>query len=552
MKVVAIAPYKGLGILMQEVANSLQLEDVEILYGDLAEGVKNAVRAEQEGADLIISRGGTAERIKQRVNIPVIEIEVSGFDVLRVLSLVRDKQKKAAFVGFPVLAKAVSTISKLTSSAVDVYAINKEESIETRLQQLKDQDYTFVVGDVITVELAERIGLHGILLTSGKESVQQAFLKAKETLSYLESFNNKNKQLLQMLKQLKQWILVVDEQQNIILETKSVSSFFQQYLLQVAVRVQSSCSFVLSGKEDRFLIKANRLQQDNLIMYQIEPAYEDEAAIEVRLGQYADTPGSEGLYVSRWMDKARHFKKDEYARGIWLIGESGSGRAILARYLHNVHAPFLRISGKLLNKQHLNELNTVLLEEGTIFVRDADQLNRVDIEKMEKLVKDRSGKLLLSAAEEPQDKRGTAVFNLPPLRDRNEEIPVLTKVFISHFNNMYGKQIAGVEEEGLEELIRFEYPGNVTDLQRIIKQAVLKSTGEYLSKECILESISSSNLLKWELPLHGTLAEIESEIIYQVWKAENQNNTKTAARLGINRTTLWRRLKERVEKGGRT
>jgi DNA-binding NtrC family response regulator len=83
-------------------------------------------------------------------------------------------------------------------------------------------------------------------------------------------------------------------------------------------------------------------------------------------------------------------------------------------------------------------------------------------------------------------------------------------------------------------------------LKQVINETVLLANGPFIEKEDI-NYILKTKLKETEmaqLDLTGTLEEIEQRIIRQVWQEEGMNQTKTAERLGINRTTLWRKLKE--------
>lgn len=81
MKIVLIAPYRDLLETAREVKKDLDV-DVELELGDMSGGVKVARDWEKRGADVIISRGGTYQLIRDSVSVPVVEIKVSAFDIL--------------------------------------------------------------------------------------------------------------------------------------------------------------------------------------------------------------------------------------------------------------------------------------------------------------------------------------------------------------------------------------------------------------------------------------------------------------------------------------
>lgn len=98
MKVLAIAPYNGLKELMITLGEKEEFE-LQVEIGDLEEGLTLAKDAIHNGIDIIISRGGTAELIQRELTIPVVEIEVSGYDMLRVLTLAKGYPGKKQLLG---------------------------------------------------------------------------------------------------------------------------------------------------------------------------------------------------------------------------------------------------------------------------------------------------------------------------------------------------------------------------------------------------------------------------------------------------------------------
>jgi len=94
-----IAPYKKMGELFSEICQEFN-KKIIIKIGDLEEGARQAVELEEQGAiDVVISRGGTAIAIKKKItNLPVVEVQVSGFDLIRVLHQARKETNKVAIV----------------------------------------------------------------------------------------------------------------------------------------------------------------------------------------------------------------------------------------------------------------------------------------------------------------------------------------------------------------------------------------------------------------------------------------------------------------------
>jgi len=132
-------------------------------------------------------------------------------------------------------------------------------------------------------------------------------------------------------------------------------------------------------------------------------------------------------------------------------------------------------------------------------------------------------------------------LQIPPLRDRREDVPLLVEHFISRFNLLQGKEIAGVSDEVLSCLMSYDYPGNVRELENIIERAfVLCRSGpielRHLSDFPPCASTMGS-------PRHGGLHQLEAAFLMSVLRRNNWNRLETARELGIHKTTLFRKIK---------
>ena len=185
-----IAPYQELGTLFTEVCQELQ-KHIFIHVGDLEEGARQAVALEEQGLDVIISRGGTAIAIKESViDTPVVEVQISGFDVIRSLHNARQQHaEKIVVAGFDPFTYGVEGLGDIMGLNLRILTFEKDwyeqhQHIGNTLQTLQYEGYTHVVGDNIAVRLARELGMTGFLIRSGKEAVMQAILEA-ERVAYV-------------------------------------------------------------------------------------------------------------------------------------------------------------------------------------------------------------------------------------------------------------------------------------------------------------------------------------------------------------------------------
>jgi transcriptional regulator with PAS, ATPase and Fis domain len=138
-------------------------------------------------------------------------------------------------------------------------------------------------------------------------------------------------------------------------------------------------------------------------------------------------------------------------------------------------------------------------------------------------------------------------IDLPPLSQRREDIPILIDAFIQKFNAKMGKQITGVSDQAVRLLLNYDYPGNVRELENIIEHAFVLCGSDRIDLNCLpkeltegQEEMPPSSPLKEEMPFRKA----EAEIIERTLKKHGGNRAKTARELGIERTTLWRKIRK--------
>jgi transcriptional regulator with GAF, ATPase, and Fis domain len=160
---------------------------------------------------------------------------------------------------------------------------------------------------------------------------------------------------------------------------------------------------------------------------------------------------------------------------------------------------------------------------------------------------------------------------LPPLRERAEDIPQLVTHFLNYYNEKNDRYVAHIEARALEAMQRYLWPGNVRELQNYVERAVVMANGDELTFDLLPEAVRTGRQPKSLGPrtmtveelteelvvqglnaageeaddLHGRIVNrVEREVIAQVMTMCDSVQIKAAARLGINRNTLHKKLKE--------
>ncbi len=148
-------------------------------------------------------------------------------------------------------------------------------------------------------------------------------------------------------------------------------------------------------------------------------------------------------------------------------------------------------------------------------------------------------------------------LELPPLRERREDIPLLAQHFLNKFAKESGKSVQGFTPAAMDALLRYSWPGNVRELENAIERAVVLLVGEYIGEREIPPQIPAELKRQPECGVEsagfihgrGTLYDVERAIILKTLEETGQNKSEAAKRLGISRKTLHLKLQKYEEEG---
>lgn len=276
---------------------------------------------------------------------------------------------------------------------------------------------------------------------------------------------------------------------------------------------------------------------------------------------------------------------------VLIQGESGTGKEMVAKALHQRnprrHQPFISFNcGGFTEELIANELfghekgaftgaaetKIGLLEaahKGTIFLDEISQMPMSMQVKLLRFVEERSlirvggvksrqvdvrliaasnqdlKKLVKSQVfrEDLYYRLNVVTIQLPPLRNRPDDIPLLLRHFLSKYSRTYGKKINLVETETLETLQQYPFPGNVRELENIIERAVALSDDNTISPRDLPLDLREFCMSNVEAQSWPSLEEKEKAYIQQVLIKTNYRKNLAADILKLSRTTLWRKMK---------
>lgn len=282
---------------------------------------------------------------------------------------------------------------------------------------------------------------------------------------------------------------------------------------------------------------------------------------------------------------------------IMLRGESGTGKDLFAKAIHNLSRrndkklvtincaaiPHNLIESELFGYEKGSFTGAVSTREGlfkeahggTLFLDEIGELPLLVQAKLLRVLQEGTIRKIGSNKEEKIDVRIICATNrnledmvknkefredlyyrlnvipivIPPLRDRIEDIPILTGFFIEKLNKKLNKQIMGAELEFIEELLEYQWPGNIRQLENVIERAMNLCNLEMLKKEHVMINLTKSSPIskdkskKNNFKLKDIIEAVEKEAIMKSLK-ENKSFRKTAKDLGVSHTTIINKVKK--------
>ena len=149
-----------------------------------------------------------------------------------------------------------------------------------------------------------------------------------------------------------------------------------------------------------------------------------------------------------------------------------------------------------------------------------------------------------------------AMIELPPLRERDEDIILLAEHFLGVFNTEFKRNIKGIIPEVIKLFMKYSWPGNVREMKNVMERAVLFEKGEYISGDSVnivdtstlqsqtQDSVSTDFIISDILEKGISLEDVEKSLILKALETTNKNQTKAALLLGISRETIKYRMKK--------
>jgi PAS domain S-box-containing protein len=277
---------------------------------------------------------------------------------------------------------------------------------------------------------------------------------------------------------------------------------------------------------------------------------------------------------------------------VLILGESGTGKELLARAIHTLSdrsdGPFVAVNcGALPENLIESELfgyrkgaftdaktdkpgRFDRARGGTLFLDEIGELGKAVQVKLLRVLQDHRYEPLGSTEPLTSEARIVAATNrelgrlvesgefrqdlfyrihvmplqLPPLRERTDDIPLLVDHFVAHYAMVYHTTVESVSPEAMSVLMTHRYQGNIRELENILQHAIVLCRGTIIEKRHLPEYLLQSPTAPAAIPDENSRESFERRRISAALERNRYSRTRTAGELGIHPTTLWRKMKK--------
>lgn len=619
-----VAPFPSLAQVVAEVVAERAAEwpgDIQVVTGDLADGVLMARQAVAAGAEVIVSRGGTATMIAQAVDVPVVEIQVTVLDVLRALEQSGFVPGVIGVAGFSNVIYGCEDLGRLLGLVVreiNTDALSGGE-VETKFAAVAREGIRLIVGDAISVKVAVQSGMEGILIQSGKDSVYKAIKEAVRIVAVRRQEQARAALLKTVIDCSADGIMAIDDQSRITLFNPMAEEIFQLRADQVLGRpvttviLNSRLLALLTGGEPengelqnfgarviatkRVPVTLNGTVMGAVASFQdVTQLQRFEQTVRRKLypkGLTAKTSIDEivGYSSAIVAVRAQAVRYAATNSTVLITGESGVGKEMFAQGIHNLsirrNGPFVAVNCAAV-PENLLESELFGYEEGaftgakkggkaglfemahqgTLFLDEIGEMPLVLQSRLLRVLQEREVMRIGGDRIIPVDVRIVAATNqnlselaavrkfrpdlyyrldilrltVPPLRERAEDVGLLADHFLRKFSAQNWRRL-GFTEKALQLLKEYSWPGNVRQLANVVERTALLAESAVIDEQGLLEAFPDIRA-EVAAPSGVRLEDVERRTIEQVLWEEAGNYSRAAKRLGINRTTLWRKLRK--------
>lgn len=575
-RILVIAPYESMKNILLLICKDRPEVRLTVMVGDLGEGARLVQEIDEEEFDIVISRGGTAEVLRSVVSIPVVEIQLSSYDVLSALKLAENYTGRYALVAYPNIARMATLLCSVLQYDVPIYPIAQGDTLEKTVDELIQRDVTLIIGDMVTTQYARAAfaGRYSDHL-QGVESLENSIRQALQLHQLMTAVRVRDALLERQARQHQWELAVLQEDQTVFWESPSLARKprLRKMMQKIAAHADAAEGGVQIRRiqEQPWKISCQRvfLEGSPYFFLQAEPLPEDMTRSDVV--SFFSCEDISPQYFKKYINSALHQNLQRYAAShspVLILGEISThkDRAANVLYTNGLHRdhPLCVVDCDRADSRFwqsfVTRTDSPLYDTGcTFYFKNSNCLTGEQADSLARhILSGRNNRFLFSVVTDTPQAEDCPIcrvlrqqcscltLRMPPLRERVFEIPALCSLYLNEFNAESAHQVIGFVPEAMELLQSYPWPGNMDQLKRVIRQLTLTAERSYISAESVRQQL----LLESPQPMseapafdtNRTLEEMTRELVEIALRRVHGNQSQAAVQLGVSRSTLWRML----------
>ncbi|HWR31783.1 MAG TPA: sigma 54-interacting transcriptional regulator [Negativicutes bacterium] len=626
-RIVFIAPNSRLYEVGQQIIADMGLShQVDVYQAILRDGVTIARRAEAEGVDVIVSRGGTAEMIKKSgVRTPVIEVPITGPDLAQALLDAKKvtglENPKIAVLAFENMMYDIELFSKLLNLNLTVYELGTDDDIPAAVEKAAKDKVDIVIGGIMTTRLAAMRGLDTLILSSGESAFRVAFLEAEKVAGARMLEKEKTQQFQVLVDCSMEGIIGVDRENIILVFNPAASKILgksaatiigtdirailpEHYIVDCLQHGKECLGDILRINQVNVLLNIAPIKVADEITGAIVTFQEASRIVEMEekirkelysKGLVAQYRFDQILGVSREITEIKRIAQEFSLidATVLISGASGTGKELFAQSMHNSSlrkkGPFVAVNcasfpANLMESELFGYVEGAftganrkgkpglfeLAHKGTIFLDEISEMDKYGQSRLLRVLQERQVRRLGDDKNIPVDVRITAAsnrnllrlvregsfredlyyrlnvltLNLPALKERRGDIRYLAEYFLQEMCKKLHRELS-LEDEAIQLLKSYEWTGNVRELKNFMERLAIMARGPLITPNAINAMFQNR---EFDMDRRFSIAEPadvveEKKKIISMLRSANYNQTKAAELLGMDRSTLYRKMK---------
>lgn len=627
------SPHPQFTSLAEETCNLSGIEAIiiETILEEAVDKIRDV--ADSKTIDVILSRGGTADWIKSKLEIPVITAEITEIDVLRSMVKASYIGQILGFLGFIEDQKLYdfSFMSKILKKEIIPFLYRNIPEMKKQISTACKKVDVLVVGSSIGAIECERLNLKYVLVTTSKVAMQQASDRIGEITTTLRYYKKNSSIIDSVINLFDQGVIVIDKNQQLIYANKKA---YQILKLTASDLINKPLNMKIPKIKTLFLdmisrdIIPNKIKNynNNKLIISSFPIIQQATtygtlfifnsikSIQIAERQIRQELYSKGLIAEHTFDDIIHSSgamtflisvAKSYASTdftILICGETGTGKEYLAQGIHNASkrakGPFVAINcGELSDNLLESELFGYvegsftgakrggkiglfeLAHGGSLFLDEIDKTPLSLQVKLLRAVQEKKIRPVGSSQIIPIDVRVIVTTNkdlkqevkegkflidlyyrinvlnieVPPLRERKEDIEVFFNHFFSKYSEDYNLELPKIGVSTLNYLYNYSWPGNIRELESMVLRLALLYDKNILTLDVkeklrdhyytVFKDFSTLDSDEYFITLKADrLINMEREITIKLLKYFCGNKSSTAKLLDISRNTLRKKL----------